>query len=388
MGLSDFIVAHQQAILAECEAFARTLLPAAADMDRATLRDHSAQILSAIAHDMKRSQTPSQQAEKSKGFSLRESASLTAAAGLHGSLRAQAGFDVSQTTAEYRALRASVIRLWLLSSPSLGAAEVDEVVRFNEALDEALANSLLEFDKAAADNRDLFLGVLSHELRTPLGTIMASAHAQLRAAQQGTVLPEAAQRALRSGKRIESLLNNLLDYVRSGIGGGLRVVPTEVRLDDLLDKLVREVESGHPGRSIRLVCEGDMVGMWDEERIAQAVSNLLGNALKHGAADAPIRLEVQGHLDDEVRIGVHSLGPAIPREVRSSLFEPLVRGGDADRSGISLGLGLYIVRAIAAAHGGSADLASSTTDGTEFCIRLPRRSEAFEPSAFSHLRMG
>jgi signal transduction histidine kinase len=151
---------------------------------------------------------------------------------------------------------------------------------------------------------------------------------------------------------------------------------------------VREVESGHPGRSIRLVCEGDMVGMWDEERIAQAVSNLLGNALKHGAAEAPIRLEVQGHLDDEVRIGVHSLGPAIPREVRSSLFEPLVRGGDADRSGISLGLGLYIVRAIAAAHGGSADLASSTTDGTEFCIRLPRRSEAFEPSAFSHLRMG
>lgn len=387
MGLSDFIVANEEAILAECEAFARTLLPAAAGLDTAGLRDHAAQILSAIAQDMKQPQTSQQQADKSKGLALRVLGSADTAAETHGELRADAGFDITQTAAEYRALRASVIRLWLLSAPPLGPAEVDEIIRFNEGMDQALAESLYRFAKTAAQNSNLFLGVLSHELRTPLGTILASAHAQLKAAELGRVLPDSAIRVLRSSKRMESLLNDLLEYVRSGVGGGVRVNPVEMRMDELCEKLARELESYHAGRSIEVGCEGNPAGMWDEERVAQAVSNLLNNALNYGARDKPIRLTVDGRRDEEVWISVHNFGYPIPQEARETLFEPLTRGISTDKSGPSLGLGLYIVRAIAKAHGGSVSVASSQEDGTEFSVRLPRRSEAFEPSAFGNLRM-
>jgi signal transduction histidine kinase len=357
-------------------------------MDTEALRDHAAQILSTIAADMKRPQTDREQAEKSKGLAAQAPGAPTAAAELHGAMRADSGFDINQTAAEYRALRASVMRLWLLSSPPLGAAEVDEIVRFNEAMDQALAESIFEFARSASHTRNLFLGVLGHEIRTPLGTIVASAHSQLKAADQGRVLPEAANRVLRGSKRIESLLDDLLDYVRSGLGGGIRVTPSELRLVDLCEKVAHDLETSHPGRVIERVLEGDTAGRWDEERIAQAVTNLLGNALRHGAGDQPVRLAVDGRADDEVLITVHNFGPPIPPEMRQSLFEPLVRGAGPDQSGMNLGLGLYIVRAIAKAHGGSADVASSQTGGTEFSLRLPRRSDAFEPSAFGHLRMG
>jgi hypothetical protein len=136
---------------------------------------------------------------------------------LHGELRAAAGFDVNQTAAEYRALRASVIRLWMESAPTLGREEVVELTRFNEAMDEALAASILHFAAEAARMRNVFLGVLSHELRTPLSTIMASAQSLLLSAKQGDTLPKAAERTLRGARRIQSLLDDLLDYVRSGL---------------------------------------------------------------------------------------------------------------------------------------------------------------------------
>jgi signal transduction histidine kinase len=387
MGLSDFIAANEERILAECEAFARTLLPAAARLDSTALRDHAAQILSTIAHAMKRPQTACEQSEKSKGRGEKTPGSPETAGELHGAGRAREGFDINQTVAEYRALRASVIRLWLLSSPPLGSAEVDEVIRFNEGMDQALAESVLQFAKVAAVNRNLFLGVLSHEMRTPLGIIVASTHSQLKAAEQGRVLVESAHRVLRGSKRIESLLNDLLDYVRSGTGGGVRVTPSEVRLDELCEKLVHDLGSNHPDRSIEVVCEGNTAGLWDEHRITQAISNLLGNALKYGAPDEPVQLTIDGRRDDTVRIAVRNFGEPIADEMRQSLFEPLVRGAGPDKSGLSLGLGLYIVRAIATAHGGFADVSSSRAVGTEFSIRLPRRSEAFEPSAFGSLRM-
>jgi signal transduction histidine kinase len=387
MGLSDFITLHQETILADCEAFAQTLLPAAAKMDQAALRDHAAQVLAAIALDMKQPQTRREARSKSHGQGPRLDGDELTAAEIHGGLRASAGFDVNQTTAEYRALRASVIRLWFESEPRLGREEVFELVRFNEAMDQALAESILQFAAEAAHMRNLFLGVLSHELRTPLATIVASAHSLVLASRLQKHLPSAAERVLRGGKRIESLLNDLLDYVRSGIGEGMRVAPTAVDLGQVCDRVVAELQAVHPQTEIRVERRGELAGVCDEQRIAQAVSNLVSNATKYGSSGAPVHVELSGEADDEITISVKNAGPVISKETRDSLFEPLVRGVSSDGTGVNLGLGLYIVREIAQAHGGCVSVDSSAENGTVFEIRLPRHADAREASAFQGLRM-
>ena len=385
LGLADFIAANNALIVDECEAFARTLGPAAEAMDREALRDHIDQILVAIVADMKEPQTERERSEKSKGHAPVETEAPDPAAETHGALRAASGFDVTQTAAEYRALRASVIRLWLRTSPMLGPPQVEELTRFNEAMDQALAETLLQFATAAEASRNLFLGVLSHELRTPLGTIVGSAETLLHVANQHPELRDASNRILRGGRRIKSILDDLLDYVHSGTGGGMRVNPEDVRMDELCTRVAREVEAAFPGSRIELAREGDMQGRWDEHRVGQALSNLMSNAIKYGAADAPISVTLDGNAADEVVVAVHNQGREIPPETLESLFQPLVRGETGDPTGTSLGLGLFIVREIATAHGGSVDVASSD-QGTTFSVRLPRSGETTRGSAIGRMR--
>lgn len=385
VGLSDFIAANNALIVDECEAFARTLGPAAEDMDSEALRDHIGQILVTIASDMKVPQTEWERSEKSKGHSPDANGALDPAAETHGALRAASGFDVSQTAAEYRALRASVIRLWIASSPTLGPEQVEELTRFNEAMDQALAETLQQFATAAAASRNLFLGVLSHELRTPLGTIVGSAETLLYVANQHPRLRDASNRILRGGRRIESILDDLLDYVHSGNEGGIRVSPADTCMDKLCTRIAREVESAFPGSRIKLTREGQMHGCWDEQRVAQALSNLMSNAIKYGAADTPVRVSMDGSAPGEIMVAVHNQGDEIAPEKRESLFQPLVRGQAGDPTGTSLGLGLFIVREIAVAHGGSVDVISSD-QGTTFSFRLPRSAETTRTSAIGRMR--
>jgi signal transduction histidine kinase len=387
MGLSDFITRESDKIMAEFEAFAMEQLPAAAEMDVAALRDHARQVLQAVALDMRQPQTEREQREKSLGHAPRADGAGVEAAKIHGAMRAAAGFNVNQTAAEYRALRASVIRLWMDGGPALGRDEVFELVRFNEAMDEALAASILHFATEAARMRNLFLGVLSHELRTPLSTIMTSGHSLLLAAQQNKPMPAAAERVLRGSRRIQSLLDDLLDYVRSGLGEGMRVSRRDVDLGKVCEKIVAELRAIHPGRVIELDTLGDPMCACDEERIAQAVSNLVGNALKYGPADTPVKVRMAGAESDQVAVSVQNGGPPIPEATRESMFEPLVRGASTEREGYNLGLGLYIVREIALAHGGSASVESDAQVGTVFTVRLPRTAIDPPATAFPGLRM-
>lgn len=387
MGLSDFITANTDRIMSEFEAFALQQLPAAADMDVVALRDHARQILAAIALDMCQPQTGRQQREKSLGHAPQVEGVDSSAAEIHGGLRAAAGFDVNQTAAEYRALRASVIRLWMESSPTLGRAEVIELTRFNEAMDEALAASILHFAAEATRMRNLFLGVLSHELRTPLSTIMASSQSLLLGAKTGQTMAQSAERALRGARRIQSLLDDLLDYVRSGLGEGMRVTPTLVDMGQACGRIVGELRASHPGRAIHVETTGDLTCVCDEQRIGQAISNLLGNALRHGPPGVPVVARIDGTAPVDIAISVCNEGPPIPKATLDSMFEPLVRGAEANEAGYNLGLGLYIVREIAHAHGGTATVKSGAGTGTVFTIRMPRDASSAATSAFAALRM-
>jgi signal transduction histidine kinase len=389
MGLSKFISEHAEAIMNEFEAFALEQLPAAADMDLPALRDHAKQVLDAIALDMCQPQTKREQREKSMGHAVKAEGPAETAAEIHGIQRAAAGFNVQQTAAEYRALRASVLRLWFESEPRLGRDEVFEMVRFNEALDEALAESTLRFSNEAARMRNLFLGVLSHELRTPLSTIMASGQSLIVGARLKKEMPGVAERVLRGGRRIESLLDDLLDYVRSGLGEGIRVSPVSLDMAAVCDRIVSEIRATHPSRTIDLEFQGDLACVCDEQRIAQAISNLIGNALFYGGSTTPVEVVANGNAPAEILLTVKNAGAPIPKETCESLFDPLVRGtGSAEgSSGYNLGLGLYIVREIVHAHGGSAQVASDAKSGTVFTLRIPRHAAPLASAAFQGMRM-
>jgi signal transduction histidine kinase len=167
MMLSGFIRDHEEAIIVEFAVFAKTLMPPGAS--EAELRDHAKALLTAIVDDMGTAQTGKEQSLKSKGHGSAHT--MRASGKLHADDRIQHGFTFQAVLAEFRALRATVLRLYEES----GAADLTEVRRFNEALDEGLVESMQQFAEKTDLLRDQFIGILGHDLRAPLGAVMAGA---------------------------------------------------------------------------------------------------------------------------------------------------------------------------------------------------------------------
>lgn len=371
MRLAEFILHDMQAILAEWEAFAATLLPAAAGMTPLALRDHAQHILQAVAKDLAIPQTREEQSKKSKGRAPRAAGAPETAAQTHAVLRARGGFDINQLVAEYRALRASVLRLWM-DAGSLDATGVGDIIRFNEAIDQAVAESVGHFHAQVEQARNLLLGMLGHDMRSPLQTIQATA-SHLAALNAGEQVSAAAARLIRSGASMQALLDDLVDFNRMRLGLGIKVAPSDIDLAVPVADELEQFRGAHPHRQIELAVTGDCRGRWDGLRLQQALRNLVSNAIKYGAPDSPVRVALRGEGAD-VRLEVTNSGPPIDPSALSGIFDPLKRGvarGDRTDRG-SLGLGLFIVREIARAHGGEVEVRCEGSEIT-FAVRLPRR---------------
>lgn len=371
MRLADFITQNMEPILVEWEAFAATQFPAASHMTPRILRDHARQILRAVAKDLTTSQTAEEQSEKSQGLAPQPPDEPETAAQTHAVMRARSGFDINQLVAEYRALRASVLRLWakacLPSSPDL-----DELIRFNEAIDQAVAESVSFFSAQVERARALLLGMLGHDMRNPLQAIQmaAAALSKLNAGEQVT---KAAASLITSGGRIATLLNDLVDFNRAELGLGISIEASHVDLGTLFSGNLDQLRGTYPDRSLELQLQGNLGGTWDGARLQQVLDNLVINAIKYGAPNAPVRVLVSGEGND-IRLEVANSGPAIRDADLEQLFDPLTRGlhqGIDNNSKGSLGLGLYIVREIAKAHGGEVHARSDDTE-TVFAVTLPR----------------
>jgi signal transduction histidine kinase len=376
MRLADFILRDMEIILAQWEVFAGTLLPAAANIKSLALRDHAQQILEAVAKDLSTSQTREAQFEKSTGQAPKLVGAPETAAQTHALLRARGGFDINQLTAEYRALRASVLRLWM-DDCRPEAPNMDDIVRFDEAVDQALAESVGFFSAQVDQARNLLLGMLGHDMRSPLQTIRMTAQ-YLAALNAGEKVSGAASRLIRSGARMQALLNDMLDFNRTNLGLGINIAPTNGDLATLLADELDQLAAAHPDHRVDLDVEGDSQGVWDGRRLQQLFGNLVLNAIKYGSPDAPVRVVMTGEERD-VHFEVRNRGPAIDRLTLDRIFDPFQRGLNHGRSydaDGSLGLGLYIAREIAKAHGGEIEARSDETE-TVFAVRLPRRQ--YEP---------
>jgi PAS domain S-box-containing protein len=225
--------------------------------------------------------------------------------------------------------------------------------------------------------REQMMGVLGHDLRNPLSAVRALASLLLRRED----LPENVREGLaeigRAGQRMLEMIGTLLDFTGSRSNGGLPIAPVPTDLHEVCRAVVDELLAAEPGRTIELDLEGDGRGTWDPARMAQVVSNLVANALEHGAKDGAVRVSVGGD-EEEAVLEVHNEGPAIAPELMAVMFEPFCRGSvlrDASHFR-GLGLGLYIVSQVVSAHGGASIAVDSTAErGTTFTVRLPRASE-------------
>ena len=367
MSLSAFIREHHEEIINEFAVFARTLMPSGSAMTEVELRDHAAEILTAIVDDISTPQTAIEQGLKSRGGGSANTMEVTGK--LHADDRIRHGFTFRSVLAEFRALRATVLRLYEDS----GGTDLTDVRRFNEAIDESLTESMDRFAVQTDRFRDEFVGVISHDLRTPLGAVMAGAALLAVPEDNPERRGRVVTRILTSAQRMERMIGDLLDLTRAKLGGSMPLKRRPMDLQQLCEDAITEIRTGHPEAIMRFDASGDLRGTWDADRLAQVLSNLLGNAVQHGnGTPITLRAEDQG---ESVTLAIQNGGPPISPQLLPVLFEPLARGS-AEKTSHSIGLGLFIARAIVSAHRGRIDVRSSAEACTTFSMELPKAAPA------------
>jgi signal transduction histidine kinase len=215
------------------------------------------------------------------------------------------------------------------------------------------------------------MAVVGHDLRNPLNVVLMTAEI-LEQKASDPEMQKAVQRLKSSGLRMVQIIDELFDLTRARLSGGIPIERSPADALVIARTTVAEFEATNPTREIELSHDGDLVGDWDGSRVAQVLSNLIGNALRHGVQGKPVVVDVSGK-GDQVVISIHN-GGHISAEMLPTLFEPFQSGPGPRTRAQGLGLGLYIVQQIVLSHGGSVDVESSEGDGTTFIVRLPRRA--------------
>ena len=222
---------------------------------------------------------------------------------------------------------------------------------------------------------ELFMGVLAHDLRAPLAAIMTAAQLMKMREAAATATDgrnaKALGRLISSGHRMSRMIEQLLDFTRLRVGGGIDVDPKRTDIATLVRQVVDELEATYPDCPVRVTSEGKTTGTWDADRLSQVLSNLVANACQHGDPAAGIRVAIDGDAPGGVRVRVHNMG-TIPAALIPQVFEPLTGGQRRRDRSRGLGLGLFISKRIVVAHGGHIEVSSSDAEGTTFTVSLPR----------------
>lgn len=385
--LSEFIRSNMEQILQKWEDFARTIEPPALTMDDVELRDHASQMLHAIADDLATTQTDEERTAKSQGLGKRERPDT--AAETHAEARLLSGYTVVQLVSEYRALRSSVLTLWTGDERKEYATDVGDITRFNEAIDQALAESVARYESMVKRSQNMFLAILGHDLRNPLSTVVTGSQFIMAAVDIPPRYILAATRMYNSANRMSKLISDLIDFTRTHLGPG---IPIHVRQGDLVkvcEEVANELRTSQPEMQIDFLAPDRIEAIFDGARIGQMLSNLAGNAIQYGNADRPITIRLQRDADHVV-ISVNNHGVPIDADKLAHIFDPLVRiaaASGADEH-TSLGIGLFISREIVQAHYGRIEVTSSAQAGTTFTVTMPRFPAGFTSPGIERDRTG
>ena len=384
MNLSEFIVVHVEKIMHEWETFAATMQPAAADMSSTELRDHARQMLTGISADMDRSRSAAQQTAKSKG--REPETEVASAAGTHGAMRQASGFSLEQLFAEFRAVRHSVLQLWLSQTGAMPADNAGEILGFNGALDQALAESVATYAYQSNQTKDTFLAILGHDLRGPLATMSLAGNYLSRQGVGTDATTRMGARVSRSAATMTAMVNDLLEFSRSQLGGKIPLAPELANLAEICEAAAHDAGAVYPDAIIEVAVSGDVTGIFDADRLQQVLTNLLVNAAQYSAGQTPVLIAAQGTADT-LKVKVTNHGPVISAAHLKTIFDPLVQLPQSDnprkRLPTSLGLGLFIAEQIVFAHAGAIEVESSALAGTVFSFEIPRLQPASDEAAAS-----
>jgi PAS domain S-box-containing protein len=226
--------------------------------------------------------------------------------------------------------------------------------------------------RAVAEFREMFIGIVGHDLRNPLGTIALLAEVLLQRGHLDSHDREGIARILSSCQRMRRMIIQLFDFTRARLGGGFPLDPRPGDLREICRSVVEEF-----GVDVALEGEGDLTGSWDSDRLAEALSNIVGNGVDHALPGTPVVVRARAEGADAV-VEVTNQGSEIAPDVRPLIFEPFRRGPDEKAKVGHLGLGLYIAKQIAVASGGTLDVRSGAGT-TTFVMRLPRHTAPEQP---------
>ncbi len=222
------------------------------------------------------------------------------------------------------------------------------------------------------EERELLLAVLGHDLRAPLNTIMLGVSlVQRRPEPLSASSARNFERMALAARRMDRMISDLTDLTKLRVSGGLPLDRQDFDLHALVQDLAAELRAVHPQRELKAELVGPGEGVWDRNRVFRLLTNLVNNAMAYGAPGTPVTIRVEGRDPARVTLCVHNEGAPISSELRPYLFEPYRKSGPASGTG----LGLYIVRQIAHAHGGSVNVESTAEQGTTFRVQMPRRPE-------------
>jgi len=371
MRLHQFIIENMDKILVEWVSFARSIQPG--NMSTKDLRDHAEEMLRTIAKDVATPQTELERSEKSKGHQPRTEGET--AAEIHADYRLNSGFSIDLLASEYRALRASVLRLWFAEYKCNSRDEAEDLIRFNEGIDQALAESIARYTEAIILSQDIFLGVLGHDLRDPLNAMGVGAQLLAQGSETDSRSAKLCSQMYTSVLRMTKMLDNLLNFTQSRIGGGLQISATDVDLAEISEGVIAEYQLSNPKRIIHNQVDGDCTGHWDGGRLSQIYQNLISNALQYGSLESAVNV-ITKDCGDHIVLTVQNDGVPIPPQNQYQIFDLMHRvpSIDAERNlKKNLGLGLYIVREIVTAHHGSISVSSTEEKGTTFRVQLPKK---------------